>query len=260
MKIVLRILAALLIGAYLVLVLGFAGKQYEGVLCRGMEIVILDSLERGLIHAGDIENMVRLDHPEVAGMPISDINMGGIEENLVNLPAISSAQVYADVRGHLIIEVTQRIPLARVEDRDHRKYYLDAQGYIIPAEMDYAPHVLHINGHIPGKYGKQSRIMPEKGGDGQGGLMEDLLKMVRFIQADPFWSSQIEQLYVNQKGEFELVPRVGAQIILFGGADRMETKFFKLETLYREGFSHTGWNNYEIINLKYNNQVICTKR
>ena len=90
--------------------------------------------------------------------------------------------------------------------------------------------------------------------------MEDVLKMAVYIHEDPFWKSQIVQVYVRRNGEFELIPRVGSQIILFGNADRMETKFFKLKTLYREGFSHTGWNQYEIINLKYTSQVICTKK
>ncbi|MCK4747011.1 MAG: hypothetical protein KAT15_08250, partial [Bacteroidales bacterium] len=117
---------------------------------------------------------------------------------------------------------------------------------------------LHINGEIPGKYRKEKNIFPVN--ESNGKIMEDLLKMAGYIQSDPFWNSQIVQVYVNRKGEFELVPRVGSQIILFGDADKMESKFFKLRTLYREGFSRTGWNQYEVINLKYNNQVICTKR
>jgi cell division protein FtsQ len=90
--------------------------------------------------------------------------------------------------------------------------------------------------------------------------MKDILALASFIADDPFWDAQIVQVYVNQKREFELVPRVGTQIILFGDRSRMEQKFFNLATLYHEGFRQKGWNRYEIINLKYNHQVICTKR
>ena len=48
--------------------------------------------------------------------------------------------------------------------------------------------------------------------------------------------------------------------VAIGDGSRLRQKFFKLETLYREGFRQKGWNQYEIINLKYHNQVICTKR
>jgi cell division protein FtsQ len=260
LKAIVKILMLLFIGAYMIVVLGFAGKQYEGVLCRGLEVVVRDSLERGLVTAGDIRNMVRLEHPGIAGMPITQVDAGNIEESLNRIPAISNAQVYTDIKGRLIIEITQRKPVARIEDRDHNQYYLDAEGYVIPAGMNYTPHLLHINGEIPPGFRKEKNILKAEDREGSGNLMPDVLKLALYIDSDPFWRSQIVQVYVNRNGEFELVPRVGPQIILFGKGEQMETKFFKLKTLYREGFSHTGWNQYEIINLKYDKQVICTKR
>jgi cell division protein FtsQ len=260
LKTLVKILMLLFIGAYMIVVLGFAGKQYEGVLCRGLDVVVRDSLERGLVTSGDIKNRVRLEHPGIAGMPITQVDAGNIEENLNRIPAISNAQVYTDIKGRLIIEITQRTPVARIEDRDHNQYYLDEKGYVIPVGLNYTPHLLHINGEIPAKFRKEKNILKAENREGSGNLMPDLLKLSLYIDSDPFWRSQIVQVYVNRNGEFELVPRVGAQIILFGNGEQMETKFFKLKTLYREGFSHTGWNQYEIINLKYDKQVICTKR
>jgi cell division protein FtsQ len=260
LKTLVKILLMLFIGAYLIVVLGFAGRQYEAVLCRDMQVVVRDSLERGLVTASDIRNLIRLEHPEVVGLPVARVNEGSIEESLVRLPAISTAQVYTNIKGRLIVEITQRVPVARIEDRDHNRYYLDEEGYVIPANMEYTPHLLCINGEIPGRYSKEKNIHPVEGTEGSGICMEDLLKLAMYINADPFWRSQIVQVYVNGSGEFELIPRVGSQIIFFGTAERMETKFFNLKTLYRDGFSHTGWNQYETINLKYNNQVICTKR
>ncbi|MFC2080976.1 cell division protein FtsQ/DivIB [Bacteroidota bacterium] len=260
MKRIAQILLLLFVAAYLVVVLGFVGKQYDGVLCKGMNIIIHDSLKQGLITAEDVKNLIRLDHPEIAGKSITALNASSMEESLNLFPAISSAEVYSTVEGKLVIAITQRTPVARIEDRNHQQYYLDALGYVIPVATEYVPHILHINGEIPIKYRKEKNIYSVKKKERDNGIMEDLLKMANYIQSDPFWNSQIVQVYVNHDREFELVPRVGSQIILFGDADQMENKFFKLRTLYREGFSHTGWNQYEAINLKYNNQVICTKR
>lgn len=250
----------LFVATYLVVVLGFAGKQYEGVLCGGLEVVVRDSLERELVTAEDVKNLVRLDHPKVEGMPVLKINEAGIEESLNGFPAIFNAQVYTNVQGKLIIELSQRTPVARIEDREHRHYYIDAEGYVIPANLDYAPHVLYINGEIPGKYRKEKRIGQDSSEASGDVIMEDVLKLAKYIHDHPFWESQIVQVYVRRNGEFELIPRVGSQIIYFGSAEKMESKFFKLKTLYREGFSNTGWNQYERINLKFTRQVICTKR
>jgi cell division protein FtsQ len=43
--------------------------------------------------------------------------------------------------------------------------------------------------------------------------------------------------------------------------EQWEKKLHNLELLYEQGFSaYGGWNGYSTINLKYTNQVICTKR
>jgi cell division protein FtsQ len=259
MKALGRILMMLFAGIYLVVMLGFADRQYEGVLCNGVKIMVRDSLERGLVSASDISSLIRLGHGEVAGRPIGELDIRAMEESLRQYPAISWVEVYTNIQGKLMVEVQQRIPLARIEDRDHQHYYIDAGGHVVPAITDYTPHLLHINGYIPGEYRKAKNILTDAGRQ-EGGLMSGILELAAFIHSDPFWRSQIVQVYVNEKQEFELVPRVGSQIILFGDAEGLETKFFKLETLYREGLTHAGWNQYEIINLKYRNQVICTKR
>jgi cell division protein FtsQ len=259
-KIFLKILTTLFIAAYLFMVLGFTGKQYDAVLCKGLKVVVRDSLENRMVTSGDVARLVGLEYGPVAGIPVASIDAAGIEESLMGFPAIADAQVYDNIEGELMIEVRQRTPVARIEDGNHSVYYLDADGWIIPASLNYSPHVLHISGYIPGKYREMKHIVREEGETVPAGLMDEILRLAVYIYSDPFWKSQIVQVYVNREGDIELIPRVGAHIILLGDASRLETKFFKLRTLYREGFTHTGWNQYEIINLKYHNQVICTKR
>jgi cell division protein FtsQ len=84
-------------------------------------------------------------------------------------------------------------------------------------------------------------------------------KLAEFITNDKFWNSQIEQIYVNNNYEFELIPRVGSHIIELGRAEDLNEKFENLKILYLRGFNNLGWNQYEKISLKYKNQVVCTK-
>ena len=53
--------------------------------------------------------------------------------------------------------------------------------------------------------------------------------LAQVIIDDSFLTAQIEQVYVDDKGEFILVPRVGDHLIEFGGIDRMNEKFRKPE-------------------------------
>ncbi len=260
MKKIATISLGFFITIYLLVVLGFVRDEYDVVLCNGIDVIVRDSLDYSFVKKEDVRNLIRLDYPQIAGVPLSGLDVASMEEHLQMVPSIKDAQVYKTVQGKLVIEVSQRSPVIRVEDRNHQHYYLDKDGNVIPVVPGYTPHILLFNGEIDGAYRKQKNVLENQDNSSGKNIMEEIMEMANYIASDPFWNAQVVQVYVNRKGEFELVPRVGAQIILFGDGSRLEQKFFKLETLYREGFRQKGWNQYEIINLKYNNQVICTKR
>ena len=92
-----------------------------------------------------------------------------------------------------------------------------------------------------------------------GKVLLELNALIRFIQNDDFLNAWIDQIYVNRQSEFELVPRNGAHTIEFGKAENMEVKFNKLMKFYKFGLAHVGWGSYKRINLKYKNQVVCSK-
>ena len=83
--------------------------------------------------------------------------------------------------------------------------------------------------------------------------------MSSFIAGHELWSAQIVQIYVNNQGEYELIPRIGPHIIILGDLEDYRAKFEKLELFYKDGLNHVGWNQYLKINLKYKDQIVCTK-
>jgi len=258
-KRVFKISAWIFAAAYLILVLAFVENEYENVLCKGVDVRIYDSLEYSFINHGKVRKLISEDNIALAGKPVSILNTGRMEATLRNEPCVRSAQVYTTIEGLLIVEITQRKPVIKVMDRDHHSFYLDGEGNVIPPVTGYSPHILLANGYLNNRYRSMNNVLLDKGSD-DSSTMESLLDIATLIAGDPFWSSQIVQIYINSKGEFELIPRVGSHIILFGTGEQIENKFFKLRTLYDEGLSREGWNQYEIINLRYNKQVICTKR
>ncbi|MFD2147833.1 hypothetical protein [Mucilaginibacter antarcticus] len=80
-----------------------------------------------------------------------------------------------------------------------------------------------------------------------------------YITADSLWNAQISQVYVNQKHEIELIPRVGNQRILLGTADSIDVKFHNLLAFYKQALPQVGWDAYKQINITYANQVIGVK-
>ena len=128
----------------------------------------------------------------------------------------------------------------------------------------YSSHVLVANGHIIEHFeiNKSNVSVCENKEENpkKNYVVCDLFVLSKFIYDDEFWRSQIEQIYVNEANEFELIPRVGAHLILFGSIDNYERKFRNLKIFYEQGLNNIGWNKYEKINLKFDNQIVCTKK
>lgn len=70
----------------------------------------------------------------------------------------------------------------------------------------------------------------------------------------------IEQIVVYPDGEWLLVPRVGDFDVHFGRPVNMETKLKRLAVFLGEYLPRMGWDTYSSINLKYDNQIVCTRK
>jgi cell division protein FtsQ len=44
---------------------------------------------------------------------------------------------------------------------------------------------------------------------------------------------------------------------VIGDTNNIPEKFEKLTDFYVDGLNHVGWNKYQIIDLKYKNQIVC---
>jgi cell division protein FtsQ len=81
-----------------------------------------------------------------------------------------------------------------------------------------------------------------------------------FIQRDPFLMAMIDQIDINPQRQFELVPKIGEQIIFFGDASDLDLKFEKLKLFYKKIIPVYGWSKYSKINLAYKGQLVTTIR
>ncbi|GAO30989.1 cell division protein FtsQ [Geofilum rubicundum JCM 15548] len=86
-----------------------------------------------------------------------------------------------------------------------------------------------------------------------------MVKVAGMITGDPFWTAQMEQIYIRRNNEYILVPRVGDHLILLGQPENVEKKLRNLKELYTSGLDPKEWNEYQVINLKYENQIICSR-
>ena len=249
MRWILKIGVWLGIAAWFVVILGFVSATADQVLCMRIDVVFSDTLSSRFVTDSDVRAMFRSEGLQLQGYPLKEINTRELEELLEKNAYIKAAEVSCDVSGRMEIQLEQRIPLVRIMPEGKEGFYLDTEGIILPLSTQFVPHVLLASGHID----------PTDNSPGKTQLQE-IFRFCTYVAEHPFWSEQIVQLYVNRRGEYELIPRVGAHQILLGSMEQWELKLRNLGLLYNQGLSLYGWNNYSSINLKYTNQVICTKR
>jgi len=248
---------------YLVVILSFIAAKRNEITCNEIKVSITDNSSNFFIEEEDVISLLSDKGEQLISKPIESINVNKLEELLSLHPSVKKANVYRNLNGILEIQISQRTPMLRVINNSNESYYLDEDGAVMPLSNKYAAHVLVASGNIREKYATWSKVKLKEYApeivENSNPLLLDLFTLADYIYHDKFWNAQIEQIYVVGN-EFELIPRVGTQIIRFGGIAEYNEKFKKLKALYEQGMPQTGWNKYKTINLKYKNQVICTKR
>ena len=130
-----------------------------------------------------------------------------------------------------------------------RKYRYEAR--IVQQEID------RIAGLQEAERGRQKKL--EKS-------YEDFMKLLTFVQRvedDDFWRSEVVQIVARTTPggalEVDLVPRSGGYTILFGRLEDEDRKFAKIMSFYRKGLPKVGWETYRTIDIRFGDQVVCTK-
>lgn len=154
--------------------------------------------------------------------------------------------------GIITVRVKQREPILRVLNAENQDFYIDVHGLKIPVSQNFTAEVLVANGFISEHFYNRVDTLKTR-------LAKDLFAAAQFISADTLWNNQIEQLYVNDKKDIELIPRLGNQRIILGTADSLDVKFRNLLVFYKMALPKVGWDTYKTINLKYANQIVCEK-
>ena len=245
---------------YLGLVSGFVSNRYENLLCNSITINIKDSLNTGFLIPDDITDLLNHNGISCLGIPLGEISLNEIEQIVRSNQTVEECNVYTGINGVLHIDIEQREPFVRIIDRKGQGYYLDRDGNVLKLSDRFTPHVLVVNGDIysPFKIGDPVNVM-ELEEDKWQKRIKEIYELSRFISQNDLWRAHIEQVYINQSGEYELVPRIGPHIILLGEIEGYRKKFEKLEIFYKEGLNRIGWNQFLKINLKYKDQIVCTK-
>ena len=242
-------------------IMSFASSRHENKVVGMPEVNI--KMHEDMMFLTEDDILQRLSDKNLVGedKTYSQLELEGVEKALKEMPEIKHAQVYSFVSGKWNVDVSLRRPIARIFNQDGTSCYLDKDGTLMPLSNNYTAHVITVDGLInETDYGKKVDDIINNDSLKTIEILDDLYEISNYVCLDEFLSAQVTHIHINEYKEFELIPRVGDQRILFGDSEHVAGKFKKLEYFYLEGISRAGWENYDTINIMYENQVVCSKR
>ncbi|WP_108424279.1 cell division protein FtsQ/DivIB [Flagellimonas amoyensis] len=162
-----------------------------------------------------------------------------IEEVILSNDMVKNAQVYLTVNGELISKIVQRKPIGRVEGVS--KFYLDDMGERMPLSKQHSARVPIITGKITGK------------------TLEDAYVILNYINEDDFLRKNVIGIHIEEEGNYQLKFRMENFVVNLGGVDNLNTKFKNFMAFYAKAAKDNSLEDYAIVSLEFNNQVVCTK-
>lgn len=250
-KIFANILWALL-GLATVVLLGAAISLKHNKRCKGVEINISGVQNNFFIDKTEINSIIeKLSGGTLIGKPLGSINLAAIENNLKKNQWIMKAELFFDNNEVLRVDVREREPVARIFTITGSSFYLDSTLTRLPLS-DKSTARVPVFTNFP----SQQKVLTKP----DSVLLTDIKNISSYILNDPFWMAQIDQIDITPERTFEMIPKIGNQIIVFGKADNYQEKFTNLLTFYKQVATKVGWNTYSKINVQYKNQVVAVKR
>jgi cell division protein FtsQ len=251
LKKILTIVSVLSYAALFIVVLTSAIQKQHQLTCKKLQVKI--DYDSGIAFLSEAEIKQRIDYlagGNIAGKSLSAIDFTSLEKDIEKNPFVDNAEIFVDQQQNIIVDLTQKRPILRILNNDGVGYYLSEKNERIPLSDNFTAHVAIALGNVEmHNHQRDSTVQAA------------LYKLIQYVRKDVFLNALIDQVYVTETGEFELIPKIQGHFIRFGnGEENMEEKFNRLKIFYKEGLTRVGWNKYKSIDLRYMNQVVCEKR
>ena len=169
----------------------------------------------------------------------SSVHLKALEFELNKIELVRKSDVFIDVNGTIVIDIEQRKPIARFIDN---KSYLDEDGLVMPKSKYYSARVPVIKGYA----NTQDQL--------------DLIyKLSNYIKDDKFLSQSATEILIDSNSNFSIKLRDYRFKILIGQLNNLDLKIKNFKAFYINASANQILNKYSVINLQFDNQVVCVK-
>ena len=169
----------------------------------------------------------------------SSVHLKALEFELNKIELVRKSDVFIDVNGTMVIDIEQRKPIARFIDN---KSYLDEDGLVMPKS----------------KY-NSARVPVIKGYANTQDQLDLIYKLSNYIKDDKFLSQSATEILIDSNSNFSIKLRDYRFKILIGQLNNLDLKIKNFKAFYINASANQILNKYSVINLQFDNQVVCVK-
>ncbi len=241
-KKLLTLFGCILLVIYLLVTCVWANWKADQELCQGLEgdkVVVNDRLHTGFVTSEELTAEVLPLLGNITSRRVSDIDLDSLQHYLISLDKIESAEVMRLTDGRIRVIVEPMLPGARIWPAKGRSYYVNREGKRILASSRYRQDVPQISGYF-----SPTAILP----------------LLDFLKQDADANNFITMISAADTTNIILIPAVRGHVINIGTATDLPDKFRRLRRFYAEVMPVKGWEHYDTISLKWNRQVVATRR
>jgi cell division protein FtsQ len=218
--------------------------------CKGVRVEMFGDNLNYFVNKNDVYSVVKKYGGDTTmNSPIASINLKQIEKDLKKLIWIESAELFFDNNNILKISVKESMPIARVFTNMGNSFYIDSTAKLLPVSAKLSARLPVFTGFA----GNGTTITKA-----DSISLSEIKKISIKINSDSFLMAMIEQVNILPDNYYEMIPKVGNQIILLGEAKNVDSKFEKLKLFYKKVTPVVGWNKYSKINLQFENQIVTS--
>ena len=238
-------------GAALIVLFVIAWKAKEEKKYNSIQIELVGENTAALFM--DEKEILQIIHEQGVkeGQAIGELNLNTLEKYLETIRWIKQVELFLDNAQVLQVKIEQRIPIARIFTASGNSFYIDKEGLQLPLKQLTVLR-LPVFTNFPSDQEKLSK--PDSL------LLNDVLHFTQAVATDSFFMAQTAQVNIASNGDFELVPSVGDHLVLIGSVENIEDKLNRLYTFYKKVWVQSGLNAYQVIDCRFDNQIVALKK
>jgi cell division protein FtsQ len=249
-KIFMVALWCLLGGSVLALLIAAINSKNNSV-CTGLIVEINGGEKTFFISKKDVTIMLESEGiRDLRNRKVASLNPLKMETLLRRNTWVKDVQLYFDNNQTLRIQIRERQPVARLFTTTGNSFLIDSNGIQMTVSEKNAFRLPVFTAYPGDKFGLRHDSV----------LNRQILDLAVFLNGDPFWSNQIQEINISANKTFRMTPLLGNQMIEFGDGADYENKFRRLLIFYKTVIKQTGFEKYTGINIAYANQVIATRK